>query len=32
MNVGSAINYGVQVVSQNVATLRADPTGEKGLP
>ena len=32
MNVGSALNYGVQVVSQNIATLRADPTGGKGLP
>ena len=31
MNVGSALNYGVQVVSQNIATLRADPTGEKRL-
>jgi len=31
MNVGSAIGYGVQVVTQNIATLRADPTGEKGL-
>jgi len=29
LNVGSALNYGVQVVKDNVAALRADPTGEK---
>ena len=31
MNVGSALGYGAQVVQQNIATLRADPTGEKGV-